>query len=84
MLDDNHMEVMHDECSAKSFLQSDGGSTDLLSIKTALEELEGSLKVQSASADGCPTHTDQWNSHNLLFCVSFASIVSQPQYKTVF
>ena len=42
--EDNNREVTHDEFSVKSFLQSDGGITGLLSIKTALEELEESLK----------------------------------------
>ena len=37
-------EGMHDEVSAKSFLQGDGGNTGLLSIKTAPEELPGTLK----------------------------------------
>ena len=40
----NNTEGMHDEFSAKSFLQSDGGITGLLSIKMALEELEESSK----------------------------------------
>ena len=43
----NNMEGIHDEFSAKSFLQSDGGITGLLSIMTALEELEESLKGES-------------------------------------
>ena len=42
MPEDYNMEVMHDEFSAKSFLQSDGGISGLLSIKMVLEELEES------------------------------------------
>ena len=68
------MEVIHHEFSVKSFLQSDGGMNGLLSIKMALEELEESLKGGNASPDCCPTHTDQWNLYNLLFCVSLAEL----------
>ena len=42
MPEDYNMEVMHDGFSAKSFLQSDGGISGLLSIKMVLEELEES------------------------------------------
>ena len=66
------MEVMHDELSAKSFAKSDGGIAGLLSIKMALEELDESFKGKPASVDCHPTHTDQWDLHNPLFCVSFA------------
>ena len=42
-----NMEGMHDEFSVKSFLQSDGGITGLLSIKMALEELQATLKEKN-------------------------------------
>ena len=44
------MEGIHDEFSLTSFLQSDGGITGLLSIKTALEELEESSKGKSQAS----------------------------------
>ena len=65
-------EGMDGELFAKSFLQSDGGISGLLSIKMALEELQTTLKEKTASEFHCPTHTDEWNSHNLFVCVGFA------------
>ena len=47
VLEDNNTEVRHDEFSVQSCLQSDGDITGLLSIKTALEELEGSFKGET-------------------------------------
>ena len=38
------MEGTHDEFYVKSFLRSEGGMTGLLAIKTAMEELQATLK----------------------------------------
>ena len=67
------MEVMHDECSVKSSLQNDGGITVLLSIKMALEELEGSSKGKTCK---CRTLSNSYRAMELMqslaLCVSFA------------
>ena len=50
----NNMEQMHDEFSAKSFLQSDGGITGLLSSRKPWKSWENHQKGKAASKFHCP------------------------------
>ena len=70
MLEENNTEVMHDELSVKSFLQVMEALLASYPSRWPWKSWKGHQKGNPTSAECCPTHTDQWNSRNPLFCVS--------------